>query len=234
MSEQKQKKARTADAYEAAYMGADEDVLHREKLSYPRWFRILMPLLMTTVLLAASAGSIVAGDALVAVIAGMLIPVALLGLLVMSTLRVTVTSKNLHVQYGVVGPSIPLSAIEHCEAEHYSVWKYGGYGIRYSITEKAWCYNMLGDKGQAVRIHWRDAKGKLRKTLIASETHIALAGAINRARAVVAGTASPDEDVVYQEDQQVDLSDGVAVEDDLSLEEELAAVEEALAEVVEA
>ena len=241
MTEPTKKNARVADAYEAAYMGADEEVSHREKISYPRWFRLMMPFVLATILTTASVGSALAGEPLGALLAGLMLPVALLGWIVMSTLRVTVTSKKLHVQYGLWGPSIPLESIEHCEAEHYSVWKYGGYGIRYSITEKAWCYNMLGDKGQAVRIHWRDENGKLKKTLVASENHVALASAIERARAesaLAAPATAVEETTVYSEEQATDMSalaaEGGDEAEELTLEEELAAVEEALAEVVEA
>ncbi len=239
VADEKQTSLRGADDYEAHYMGADEDVLYREKISYPGWFKILVPLLMMLPLGIAGTSALGAGEFGAAALMALMLPLMLLGSLIMSTLRVTVTSKNLHVQYGLWGPSIPLESIEHCEAENYSVWKYGGYGIRYSITEKAWCYNMIGDKGQAVRIHWRDQNGKLRKTLVASESHTVLANQINRARAALASTASvadseadeqAEEVTLYQEERQVDLS----VQSDsgeLSLEEELAQVEAALAEV---
>lgn len=213
-------------------MGVGEDVLHREKVACPKWFQVLMPLLIVAACGAGLIGSVAAGEWIEAAAVGAMTPVALLGWLAMSTLRVTVTSKNLHVQYGLWGPSIPLESIEHCEAEHYSVWKYGGYGIRYSITEKAWCYNMLGDKGQAVRIHWRDDTGKLRRTLVASENHAALAAAINKARAAVGvESEATSEEVVYAEKQQADLSDHAGERH--SLAEELAAVEEALVGIVE-
>lgn len=219
---------RHADAYEAAYMGVGEDVVHREKIACPKWFQVLIPLLILAACGAGAIGSVVASEWIAAAAMGVVTPVALLGWLTMSTLRVTVTSRNLHVQYGLWGPSIPLESIEHCKAEHYSVWKYGGYGIRYSISEKAWCYNMLGDQGQAVRVHWRDENGKLRRTLVASENHVALAAAINQARATVgAELKATSEEVIYTEEHEAGGGE------DLSLEEELAAVEEALAEVVE-
>lgn len=238
MADQNKTPLRGADDYEAQYMGADEDVMYREKISYPGWFKLLIPLLMTLPLVIAGTSAFIAGEVGAVILMALLTPLMLLGSLVMSTLRVTVTSKNLHVQYGLWGPSIPLEAIEHCEAEHYSVWKYGGYGIRYSISEKAWCYNMIGDKGQAVRIHWRDEKGKLRKTLVASESHTVLANQINRARAAmktapVASTASTEaaESTLYEEEQRVDLSRDAGGDGELSLEEELEQVEAALAEV---
>ncbi|MFT6396454.1 MAG: hypothetical protein ACJAYU_001197 [Bradymonadia bacterium] len=233
MSEQNQTTLRGADDYEAQYMGADEDVIYREKISYPGWFKLLIPLLMTLPLAIAGTSALVSGDVAAAALMAVLVPLMLLGALIMSTLRVSVTSKNLHVQYGLWGPSIPLNAIEHCEAEHYSLWKYGGYGIRYSISEKAWCYNMLGDKGQAVRVHWRDEQGKLHKTLVASESHTALANQINRARVALAATpsvAEAEESTLYEEEQRVDMS-REGDREDLSLEEELAQVESALAEV---
>lgn len=173
---------RSPDEYEAEFMGDGDDVVHREKLTYPTWFLYFLGAALTLGLGMGLVGSIQSGDpAAIALMAGM-IPFMALLMLFGSTLRVTVTRDELAVQYGPIGPKIPIDRIELCEAENYSLWKYGGYGIRYSVIEGAWCYNMVGDKGKAVRIHYRTESGALKKVLVASPRHHALADAINRAR----------------------------------------------------
>ena len=55
-----------------------------------------------------------------------------------------------------------------------------------------WIYNMPGDGGRAVRIRWRNAKGKAKVTLIGTKEPEALADAIARARrALPAGGDGP-------------------------------------------
>ena len=44
---------------------------------------------------------------------------------------------------------------------------------------------MLGDKGKAVRVHYRTSRGKLKKVIIASHHPNALAESINQARAAL-------------------------------------------------
>jgi len=184
---------READEYEAAYMAEGGPALHREKMSFPRWFRYFTFASIGIGVGLGAAGAAASGAWATALLLGLMLPVMLGFVLLMSTLRVTVTDQKLLVQSGPFGPSIPLDRIETCEAESYSLWKYGGYGIRYSVVDGSWCYNMLGDKGKAVRVHYRTDSGKLKKVVIASADNVGLARAINRARTA---EASPDEDEV--------------------------------------
>jgi len=178
------------DEYEAAYMGAGETIAYREKLSAPLWLRRLVPALITAAALPIAVLAALNRDLeplLVYLAAG---PTTLLTWVTFSTLRVTVTSENLIIQAGPIGPTIPLDAIESCKSDGYELWKYGGYGIRYSVIERAWCYNMIGDKGRAVRIKWRGPNGQLKYTVVASHEPERLADAVNRARAEkLAGSA---------------------------------------------
>ena len=200
---------RDADEYESEYMSDGGSVVHREKMSFPRWFRYFIVLAMMIALGLGVAGSVASGAWLPALFQAAMIPFMLFFMLMMSTLRCTVTNQQVTVQYGPWGPRIPLDNIEECVAEDYSLWKYGGYGIRYSLIEGAWCYNMLGDKGKAVRINYRSKSGKLKKLLIASTDNVALANAINQARAAVGETATNlSEEVVFEEnfaDDEVQL-----------------------------
>lgn len=210
---------RPPDEYEAEFMGRGEEIVHREKLSYPRWFQAFLAVAVAMGLGLGAWGSFQAGDmAALALMAGMM-PVMAFFIMMASTLRVTVTRDHVNVQYGPIGPRIPIDKIEHCEAEDYAVWKYGGYGIRYSLIEGAWCYNMVGDKGKAVRVHYRTASGALKKVLIASPRHHALADAINRARAgkghdVGVELADDAEDVIFVDETS---RDEATVDDEVSI-----------------
>lgn len=205
-SEPQELSARSADAYESAYMKDGEVVLQREKMTWP-WYMHLFILLV---------GSLVIGLPLLSA-APLFVPLLagsfLLAMwLTLSVLRVTVTRGHVHVQYGLIGPKIPISSIEQCQAEDYDFWKYGGYGIRYSLTDGSWAFNMLGDKGKAVRIHYRTPSGRLRKILLASRHPNALADAIQQARRAQGHQVEPMGDdllaeqldaLLYSEEQAV-------------------------------
>ena len=125
-------------------------------------------------------------------------------------LRVSVTEDHVYLQYGLLGPKIKVEDIVLCEAETYKVWRYGGYGIRYSITEGSWAFNMMGDKGKAVRIHYKSkyALGGVRKVVVSSGHPNVLADAINRARAAK-GHALPDlSDEALGIDDEIDAIGG--------------------------
>ena len=209
---------REPDSYEAEFMGADDDVVHREKLSYPPWFRWFLGIALTLGLGLGVVSAAQAGDmGAVALVAAMM-PLMFFMMASLSTLRVTVKRDELAVQYGPVGPKIPIERIEHCEAEDYEMWKYGGYGIRYSAIEGAWCYNMVGDKGKAVRVHYRTDSGRLKKLLIASPRHHILADTINRARIAI-GHDVPAR--LAPDDAALGLDDDVLFTEQTSLPEEV-------------
>lgn len=172
---------RKPDAYESEYM-EDDDVVHREKISLPAWFKWFVLAAISGALGFAGVEAFQAGDMATVGMLAALFPVMLFMMTMLAVLRVTVTKEQVNIQYGPIGPRIPLDRIEHCEAEDYQFWKYGGYGIRYSVIDGSWCFNMLGDKGKAVRIHYRTDSGKLRKIIVASRHHHLLADAINRQR----------------------------------------------------
>ncbi|MEZ4462631.1 MAG: hypothetical protein R3E66_23475 [bacterium] len=95
-----------------------------------------------------------------------------------ATLRTTVSKENVHVQYGLIGP-ISLTSIKSVKAVDYSWLKYGGWGIRYAITDGSWCYNMIGDGRKAGGIQY-EKNGKAR-VLVASKQNVLLADAIDHA-----------------------------------------------------
>jgi len=199
---------REPDEYEAEYMGGDPEVVHREKMSFPRPFLWLMGILFSFAIVAQIAGLVSSGVGFPAILLPLMgFAFAAMMIAMMATLRVTVSTEKVAVQYGIFGPKIPIEDIVHCEAENYSVMKYGGYGIRYSLLDGSWAYNMLGDKGKAVRIHYRKKSGKIRKLVIASNHHHVLADAINRQRAArghdVPAHIMPDENELNVDDEVV-------------------------------
>jgi hypothetical protein len=108
------------------------------------------------------------------------IPLVLLWLL-FSVLRVSVTRREVHVQYGLFGPRVPVEAIERCEAVDYDWKKYGGWGIRYG-RDGSTVYNMLGDQGRAVKLVYTKG-GESKSLLLSSRDPERLAMAVNQARA---------------------------------------------------
>lgn len=175
---------RAPDDYEAQYM-AGEDVIYRDKIKVPKKFFLLfvLPILIQTVTLSLTAwqGKPIP-PAVIAMLPITALVMAVLALL-FAVLRITVTRREVHVQYGLFGPKIPISKIEDCRAVKYSWMQYGGWGIRRG-ADGSWAYNMVGDAGRAVRIEWVDEKGKDQTTLVASPNPEALARAIQEARGI--------------------------------------------------
>lgn len=174
--------ARAPDEYEARYM-AGEGVFYRDKIKVPGKFFLIvaLPIVVQLVTLAALlASGKPAGGLLVAMPLTALLMVLLT--LLFAVLRVTVTREAVIIQYGLFGPTIPLSSIRDAKAVDYDWKTYGGWGIRRGWDD-SWAYNMVGDAGRAVRIEWTDAKGKKQVTLVASPNPDALARAIREARA---------------------------------------------------
>lgn len=173
---------RPPDAYERAYMAGEGTVLYRDKLRAP-W-----PL---HAIFAAAALAVVGAAAASGELLGLVIGLPALAVvwLLLAVLRVTVSEGAVKVQYGVFGPTIPVAAIEGAEAVSYDWKQFGGWGIRRS-RDGAWIYNMPGDGGRAVRITWRDGRGRRRVTLVGSRRAELLARAIARGRAALPGGAT--------------------------------------------
>ncbi len=163
------------DPYEAIMQG-DDKVLHRQKMTWPWYFQLLF-LLPGLLGIASLIG---AGAPLLPFL--MLIAAMTFFWMMFYALRVTVTPERVAIQYGLIGPRIRVDDIVHCEAEKYPFWRYGGYGLRYSVIDGSWAFNVLGDKGKAVRIHYKTRLGTTRKIVVSSAHPNVMADAINRAR----------------------------------------------------
>ncbi len=173
-----------ADPYEKKFMPGKGMILARDRARMPRSLSVLMGLSVLGV-----AGMAAAGGA--AIVGGILTAGALaFTWLSMSVLRVAISEGTVHIQYGLFGPEIPIAAIEHVERFQYEWTKYGGWGIRRAWGGE-WMYNVPGDGGNAVRIIWRDAKGRRHSTCIGSKNADGLYQAIVSARRALGGTTPP-------------------------------------------
>lgn len=172
------------DAYTARYMSGPGRGLYHDKIVAPAWFRLL--LLLPILILVASA---VSAHAPATMLGGL--PVILVWIL-FSVLRVSVSEGELHVQYGLFGPKVPIADILSCEAVDYDWKKYGGWGIRRGFDGSV-AYNMVGDRGRAVRVVYR--KGRWTKTiLVATRDPDRLALAVQQARVLAAAKAFTEGD----------------------------------------
>lgn len=168
------------DAYEEAYMSGEGEVLYREKMvgRLPWDAALLAPGAFGT---AITGVGLIAAGAPIAAIAGVTaltaLPFAAIWLL-FRTLRVTVSTAMVHIQFGMWGPEIPVEAIVDVQAIEYDWTDYGGFGVKY--RNGTWIYNMIGDERQAVQITWMQGE-KQRTTVVSSKDPAALAGAITEA-----------------------------------------------------
>ncbi|MEP7123309.1 MAG: hypothetical protein ABJE95_20455 [Byssovorax sp.] len=169
------------DPYEAKYMSGAGGALYFAKMTAPLGFHLLF---LLPLVVSAGTSLVAHGSLLVPLFA--LLPLLLVWIL-FSALRVSVTAKEVHVQYGVFGPRIPIDAIESCEACDYDWKQYGGFGIRYG-RDGSVAYNMMGDGGRAVRITYKKGT-KTKKLLLAAKDPERLATAIHQARAMAFGGA---------------------------------------------
>ena len=164
------------DPYEQKYMTGQGAVLHRAKRPAPKWLQ-----LVTGSMAIAGLGMLLTP----AWVSGLvLVPLGIVMWALLSVLRLTVSEGAVNVQYGLFGPTIPTASIERAEAISYNWTKFGGWGIRRSLDGE-WMYNMPGDGGRAVRIVWRDAKGKRVVTNIGLPDPEAAVRAIAQARRVL-------------------------------------------------
>lgn len=165
---------RPADDYEAKYMGDEGAVLYRDKIKAP-WY---MHGAILAGGLAGVVGTALGGEPLIGL--GLIAPVTGFIWTNFVTLRVTVTSKALHVQYGLFGPTIPIEDIVSVRAGKYNWLKYGGKGIRFGLDGST-AYNMFGDKSEGVEVTFKKGRGT-RTVLVSSTDPQGLANAIMEAQ----------------------------------------------------
>lgn len=166
---------RLPDAYEQNFMGDDGVVLHRDRHHAP--WRLHAAFAVLAGFVAVSA--VVTGQWLGLMIG---LPTVALVWLLFSVLRVTVSTRRVNVQYGLFGRKIPVATIESSEVITYDWLR--GWSPRRSHAGK-WI-NL-----EAVRIAWRDRKGRRCVTLIGSRHADVLAAQIELARSALPASMPP-------------------------------------------
>lgn len=170
------------DDYERQYMPGEGAILHRAKMRAPIWFFavVALPIVIELITFAVLAATLPKFPLAAMLVPLLLAPVLLMVMLLFAVLRVTVSQHLVHVQYGLFGPNIPVSAIESAEVVSYDWKQYGGWGIRRG-RDGSWAYNMMGDAGRAVKVVWQKDGKRVVHLLVSSDPE-ALAAAIRRAR----------------------------------------------------
>lgn len=171
-----------ADEYEARYMQGEGSLLRRERTVWGYHWLLLTPIpfcLALAAMILAGVGSRPAPLPMALLPLGVSALMALLWAL-FRVLRVHVTDREVHVQYGIFGPRIPVDAILSCQVVDYDWTRYGGWGIRWSHAH-GWAYTLAGDSGRVVEVTWREGDAS-RKIVVSSLAPEALAASIQQAR----------------------------------------------------
>lgn len=113
----------------------------------------------------------------------------LLGLF-FAVLRVKVTSEYVDIHYGLIGPKIPVGAIESVEAVVHAHRSLLRWGVS-PLGRGEWLYSIAGDEGRAVKIVWRSPEGRRRVHYVGSREHEQLAASIELAREMRAHNGVP-------------------------------------------
>ena len=175
---------RVPDVYEREYMPGSGTVLYRDKTRSPWQLHAIFGAIAMMVVIS----TIVAPGGWLG--AALTLPLLALVSLLFSVLRVTVSEGRVNVQLGVFGPNIPIPAIESAEHVEYDWKQFGGWGIR--VNRKGeWMYNLPGDGGHAVKIVWRDKKGRRKVTYVASRHAAQVTAAIDQARRALPPAQAP-------------------------------------------
>lgn len=99
----------------------------------------------------------------------------------MTVVRSVVSEGELHVQYGMWGPRIPIERIRESRVVPFDWTRYSGWGIRRSF-DGSWAYVARGG-GDVVEVTWIDDAGAKQTVQFSAKDPRAVVEAIERARA---------------------------------------------------
>jgi hypothetical protein len=162
------------DEYERKYMGGSTP-LARSRVAVPLWMHVFLGG-VTLFLLATGVAALPQ-----TILPLLIVPLFALLWLFLMFLRVTVTPEAVHIQYGVFGPRIPMSAITDVRAETYQPIEYGGWGIKHR-SGGGWAYSVPGGEGRGILVTYRTKRGRERQVFASSDRPDELVAAIAKAR----------------------------------------------------
>ena len=99
--------------------------------------------------------------------------------LTFGTLHIRAEQRELVLRFAFFRSKIPLDNILHVACEDYSIWRFGGWGVR--IASGVTLYNVMGDRGKAVRVEWTDDKQRKRTTMFSSRRGAQWVGSLSPA-----------------------------------------------------
>ncbi len=177
------------DPFEEQYMQGSGVERRRERTIWKWHWALLVPALWTFVGMVLTLAASLPGASL-PVGAGLGVVSAFFALLwaALLVLRVVVTDREVHVQYGLWGPKIDLAAITDCKVIDYDWTAFGGWGIKRS-AEGTWAYTLMGEGRRVVEITWKES-GEVKRAVVSSRTPDELAASINQARGASGSDAS--------------------------------------------
>ncbi len=106
----------------------------------------------------------------------------------MTVVRTVVSAAEVHVQFGLWGPRVPVGRIRRCRVTPYDWMKFGGWGIRRS-GDGVWAY-VLKSGGDVVEFTWTDDAGAEKTAQFSASDPRAVVAAIEEARAAAAGAST--------------------------------------------
>lgn len=192
----------STDGYEGQYMtGGGGTVLRRDKV-VGRKFQFWMSLPALWCLL----GTIVT-------FSGLLGPATWVGFMLaaltafftflwatLSVIRTVVSDREIHVQYGLWGPRVPVERLRSCRVIDYNWADYGGWGMK-RAPDGTWAYVITN--GKVVEITWQTDDGSEKRAVFSADDPVATAAAIQKAMEM-AGKSQPRVRVAAESKQRVD------------------------------
>lgn len=200
--------ARAKDHFESQYMQTSGAERRRERTVWKWHWVILAPALWTFAgMVLTLMGTLPGASLAVGAFLGVLTAFFALLWAAFLVLRVVVTDRELHVQYGLWGPKIDLAAITECKVIDYDWSRFGGWGIKRD-GDGTWAYTLMGESRRVVEVTWQEG-GQIKRAVVSSRTPDELVAAIEQARrerapgaatstGVRVGASTPDA-AVYEE-----------------------------------
>lgn len=98
----------------------------------------------------------------------------------LAVIRTVVSDREVHVQYGLWGPRVPIESVESCRVVEYDWARFGGWGIKRD-GEGTWAY--VFTNGKVVELTWRETDGTQKKALFSASDPAGVVQAVQQARA---------------------------------------------------